>query len=192
MDTLPLPPIPALTVALKPLAILSSVLLAAGCGASENPDRGEDEGGGVTATRAGPLAGLTLPDLDGVERPLRTRADEITVVNFWATWCLPCLDELPELVALDRRWAEDRVRVVGVAVESGAAADIRAFADEQGMEYTLLTADQRWGRKHFGVFGLPVTLVVDRSGEVRHTLIGPQTKTDFEAAVAPLLEPGEG
>jgi cytochrome c biogenesis protein CcmG/thiol:disulfide interchange protein DsbE len=186
---------------------LPFLLLAAGCGAQGPSSRPADDGGGQpAAARAEPpgedgapsgeavgqlLPALSLPDLAGKTRPLRARPDEVTVLNFWATWCVPCLKELPELVALDHRWAERGVRVVGIAIDSGDPADIRAFAEGHGMDYTLLVADQQWAREHFGVFGLPVTLVVDRQGRIRRRMIGPQTGAQFQAAVRPLLAEGE-
>ena len=133
------------------------------------------------------LPPLALPDLTGQEQALRTTPDEITVLNFWATWCVPCLKELPELVALHHQWQERGVHVVGVAIDSGAPADIRAFAARQGMDYTLRLGTQQWARSHFGIFGLPVTLVVDRHGQIRQRLIGPQTGAQFEAAIWPYL-----
>ncbi len=133
------------------------------------------------------LPPLTLPDLTGQEQALRAAPDEITVLNFWATWCVPCLKELPELVALHHQWQGRGVHVVGVAIDSGAPADIRAFAARQGMDYTLRLGTQQWARTHFGIFGLPVTLVVDRHGQIRQRLLGPQTGAQFEAAIRPYL-----
>lgn len=129
------------------------------------------------------LPSLVLPDLAGQEQALRATPDEITVLNFWATWCVPCLKELPELVALHHQWQERGVRVVGAAIDSGTPADVRAFAARQGMDYALRLGTQQWARGHFGIFGLPVTLVVDRHGQIRQRLIGPQTGAQFEAAI---------
>ena len=130
---------------------------------------------------------LTLPDLAGQRQALRAAPDEVTVVNFWATWCVPCLKELPELVALHHQWRPHGVRVVGIAIDSGAPVDVRTFAARYGMDYTLLLATQQWARTHFGLFGLPVTLVVDRQGQIRQRLLGPQTGAQFEAAMRPYL-----
>ena len=130
---------------------------------------------------------LTLPDLAGQSQELRATPDEVTVVNFWATWCVPCLKELPELMALHHQWRAQGVRVVGIAIDSGAAADVRTFAAQHGMDYTLLLETQQWARTHFGIFGLPVTLVVDRQGQIRQRLLGPQTGAQFEAAMRPYL-----
>ncbi len=133
------------------------------------------------------LPPLTLPDLTGQAQALRAAPDEITVLNFWATWCIPCLKELPELVALQHQWQEHGVHVVGVAIDSGAPADPRAWAAPQGLDYALRLGTQQWARSHFGIFGLPVTLVVDRHGQIRQRLLGPHTQAQFEAAIRPYL-----
>jgi peroxiredoxin len=178
----------------RQFVLLLALLLATGCDASrtssQSSDRDVPEAGAAPLPGQAentPLPAVSLPDLAGTSRPLRAEAGEVTVLNFWATWCVPCLEELPDLVALDRQWSERGVRVVGISIDSGDPADIRAFAEEHGMEYTLLMADQQWARKHFGVFGLPVTLVVDREGNIRRRMIGPQTGAQFEAAVQALL-----
>ncbi|MGI9090939.1 MAG: TlpA family protein disulfide reductase [Gemmatimonadaceae bacterium] len=140
-----------------------------------------------STTEPDSLPHLSLPDLTGRRTPLRARADEVTVINFWATWCVPCLREIPELVALSEQWKSQNVHVVGVAIESGDPADVATFASAHGMRYTLLAAQQRWARRHFAVIGLPVTIVADRSGVIRRRLIGPQTRAQFEAAVRDAL-----
>ena len=111
----------------------------------------------------------------------------MTIVNFWATWCIPCLKELPELVKISHEWQGRGVKVVGIAIGSGAPADIRTFAAMHGMDYRLLVATQGWAAEHFGVFGIPVTIVADRAGRVRQRLIGPQTAAAFIAAMQPYL-----
>lgn len=133
------------------------------------------------------LPHLSLPDLAGRRTPLRARADEVTLINFWATWCVPCLREIPELVALSEQWKSQNVHVVGIAIESGDPADVATFASAHGMGYTLLAAQQRWARRYFAVIGLPVTIVADRSGVIRRRLIGPQTHAQFETAVRDAL-----
>lgn len=140
-----------------------------------------------STTEPDSLPHLSLPDLAGRRTPLRASADEVTVINFWATWCVPCLHEIPELVALSEHWKSQNVHVVGVAIESGDPADVATFASAHGMRYTLLAAQQRWARRYFAVIGLPVTIVADRSGVIRRRLIGPQTRAQFEAAVRDAL-----
>lgn len=145
-------------------------------------------GRGYAATPAGlMLPQLELPDLSGKLVPL-ARPGELTVINFWATWCGPCLQEIPELVRLHKRWRDRGVRLVGVAVESGEPADIGKFARAHDIDYPVLVAGRDWVRGHFGIIGIPVTLVIDRNQKVRVRLVGPQTAADFVRAVRPLVE----
>lgn len=164
-------------VRLKPDATAVSV--------AEGWSRAAQRQGLATVDR--PLPALSLSDLTGDARPLRQRSDEVTVINFWATWCVPCLKELPELVKLSHEWQGHGVQVVGIAIDSGKPANIRAFTARHGMDYLVLLATQRWARDHFDVFGLPVSIVVDREGRIRHRLTGPQTGSTFAAAVRPYL-----
>ncbi|MBI4539396.1 MAG: TlpA family protein disulfide reductase [Gemmatimonadetes bacterium] len=176
--------------------ILPVVLLVAGCGWAGGEQTAEATGDGDAADRGGAaresipgrpensvLPDERLSDLNGRPTPLRSSDDQVTVLNFWATWCVPCLQEIPEFVRLHRERSGHSVEVVGVAVDSGDPADIRAFAAEHDMTYTIVTANQRWVRRHFEVFGLPVTLIVDREGRIRRRLIGPQTGADLAAVV---------
>ncbi len=180
----------------RQVVLLLSVLSLAGCTGRDRPsksagDRGEETSVAVAALPGEemdvPLPAVRLADLDGRNRPLRAQSDEVSLINFWATWCLPCLKELPELVALHDGLGGRGLHVVGIAIDSGDPADIRVFAEEHTMRYTSLTARQGWARKHFGVFGRPITLVVDREGRIRRRLIGPQTGVQFRAAIRPFL-----
>ncbi len=134
-----------------------------------------------------PLPPWELPDLSGRLQPVYLRSANVTVINFWATWCVPCLREIPELVALNDSWQARGVRLVGVAIASGSAADVQAFATAHGMRYPLLTANEVPARRYFGrlnlMLALPVTIVVDHAGVIRRRLIGPQTRDAFEAAI---------
>lgn len=169
-------------------AVLATALAGSGC---ERPDaRAPAAGSRPTAsdfTEADPLPQWDLPDLNGRIEALYVGSPQLTVINFWATWCTPCLREIPELVALNDGWRARGIRLVGVAIASGSVADIRAFATEHGMGYRLLTADEDPARRFFGrlnmMLALPVTLVVDQAGIIRRRLIGPQTQAAFEAAV---------
>lgn len=77
--------------------------------------------------------------------------------------------------------------MVGIAIDSGAPDNIRAFAAQHGLEYRLLMGTRQWARTHFRLFGLPLTVVVDRHGQIRQRLLGPHTEAQFTAAMQPYL-----
>lgn len=141
----------------------------------------------AVARGARPLPALELPALDGRLMPLRSDGAEVVVLNFWGTWCGPCLGEIPELVRMNRSWRRRGVRLLGVAIDSGAPEQIAAFAAAHHIDYTVLVADTGWLRQHFHIPGIPVTLVVDRNGYIRAHLVGPQTTAQLAAAVEPYL-----
>jgi len=84
------------------------------------------------------LFALKLPDADGVERPLSTWQGKLLVVNFWATWCTPCVEEMPQLQRFADDYAARGVAVIGIGVDD--AEKIRAFRREHGLRIPLLAA----------------------------------------------------
>jgi peroxiredoxin len=182
-------------VAVAATATLAAVLVGTGCGPQDartprvtgQPAQVKTRDATSEFAEGEPLPPWELPDLSGQLQPVYLRSANVTVINFWATWCVPCLREIPELVALNDGWQARGVRLVGVAIASGSAGDVQAFATMHGMRYPLLTATEDPARRYFGrlnlMLALPVTLLLDHAGVIRRRLIGPQTRGAFEAAV---------
>lgn len=122
-----------------------------------------------------PVPSVTFRTLDGEAVSLESLRGRTVVLNFWATWCPPCEREIPELVQLQDSLAGEPATVVGVAVSSGTAAEVRAYAREHGMNYPLWTTDQETLVSRFRSPGIPLTLLVDSAGIVRRRYMGPQT-----------------
>jgi cytochrome c biogenesis protein CcmG/thiol:disulfide interchange protein DsbE len=136
-----------------------------------------------SALVGGPAPAFDLPALDGAGVPGLKRADllgKVTIVNVFASWCVPCRREQPELNALAKKFAgNDRVRLVGINYKD-PADKARAFLDEVGNPYSAIGSD-RDGRVgiDWGVYGVPETYVVDAKGVVRHKFIGPLTDEEI-------------
>lgn len=170
------------------IATTAAALVALGCGGETSSDSGSGDGGTAGAGRSlGTVPDVTVRDLDGGEHDLRSVLSGPTVVNFWATWCGPCRREMPELVELREELADRGVEVIGIAVDSGSPEEIRSFAEDHGVEYPLFRASRNWATRHFGLFGMPMTLIVDGDGEIHEQLVGPQTKESLTTALRPLL-----
>jgi thiol-disulfide isomerase/thioredoxin len=81
---------------------------------------------------------MKLPDADGVDRPFKTWRGSLLVVNFWATWCTPCIDEMPELQQFSDEFARQNVAVIGIGVDD--ADRVRDFRRQHGLKLPLLVA----------------------------------------------------
>lgn len=102
-----------------------------------------------------------------VEKTLRDYKGAVVIVNIWATWCEPCLIEMPSLEALHRRYAQDGLKIVAVSVDApGSDAQIRAFRDRLGLTFEILH-DAADIRATFQTAGVPESFVIGRDGKLR-------------------------
>jgi thiol-disulfide isomerase/thioredoxin len=116
---------------------------------------------------------LTLPDLSGKTRSLRSFSDRPLIINFWATWCAPCRREIPLLRALRQRYRSDRLEVVGIAVDFAAA--VRDYVRATPIDYPLLIGEQD-GLQAAEQFGmrtvLPFSVFADAQGRIVALKVG--------------------
>lgn len=139
------------------------------------------------------LPSVTVQDLDGREVDLKAALDtgEVVVLNFWATWCAPCKQEMPTLAALDSLFADRPLRVVTVAMDRAGPAALRAFMAEVGAEQLEILHDPRMAVSGpYEIRGLPVTIVVDRSGDevFRHAGFADWSAPDVVGFLESLLD----
>ncbi len=120
-----------------------------------------------------PITQLTMEDLDGRTIVTDDLLGKVTVVNFWATWCGPCREEIPDLIALQARYP-DQLQVIGVSTDEGLGAKslVEEFARTWGMNYPIVMATPEIHQQFPGVFALPTSFVVDPDGQIVQTHIG--------------------
>ena len=121
---------------------------------------------------------LALQDLDGRPAAVAGLAGRPALVNFWATWCIPCRAEMPDIEHEFRAW-KGRVSVVGVDDGEDVAA-IRGFTQELGISYPIWRDPQTDVEKIFNAPGLPYTVFVDRSGKVQTVFLGQMSRDYIE------------
>lgn len=114
---------------------------------------------------------------------------KIVVLNFWATWCSPCLRELPELAAFHLAHVPDGVTVIGVSIDDLPAKALESFLEKSPPPYPVLLADQAARDSFGGVSQIPETWVIQRDGRVAARYLGPINREELERTVAPLLGP---
>ena len=118
-----------------------------------------------------------LPDLNGGRLTLGALEGKVVVVDFWATWCGPCIKEIPEYAEFWRKNQPRGIEVVGIVMDSGSPEDILDFVNEYQIPYRQLLGDEEIAAA-FGVNqGYPTTFVIDGEGRIRTKMLGsPPTK----------------
>lgn len=143
--------------------------------------------GASEISRPKPVPKATFQRLTGETIALSDLKGKVVLVNFWGTWCVPCLQEIPELVALSHRFKDEGFEVVGIAVDSGRPEDIRSFMAAHGIDYQILIGDLGIVKSRFFVVGFPTSLLIDRQGTIRKRYVGPQTEEVLKHDVESLL-----
>jgi thiol-disulfide isomerase/thioredoxin len=100
------------------------------------------------------------------------------LVNFWATWCPPCLHEIPELVSLQK--AREDIQVIGIAMDSGTAKVVTAFAKKQGITYPVVMGDRKVQSQIGEIEGLPTSFLYNPQGKQVSYKVGEITRESIE------------
>ncbi len=136
--------------------------------------------GGVQLASALPAIAFEVVDTAGTKHRLADYKGRWVVVNFWATWCAPCVKEIPEIAEF-RRAHERSAVVIGIAVDNEEVDRTKQFAKKVGHEYPLVLGDDPKIEKQFGkVKGLPTTIVFDPAGKKIYDRLGTVTKKSLE------------
>jgi len=144
------------------------------------------------ALESGDVTGLmaaSLPDMDGKSQALSQWRGKVMVVNFWATWCPPCLDEIPEFVRMQEKLGNQGLQFVGIAIDN--PAKVREFAAKFRMNYPVLIGEMdaielaRIAGNEPG--GLPFTVIMDRKGRLIGSELGGLTEQKLTTIIQPVM-----
>lgn len=113
--------------------------------------------------KAAPAPDFTLEDLSGKRWSLKSAKGKIVFLNFWATWCVPCRQEMPMMEKLFREFKPDGLEIVAVNFREDKAT-VRKFIDELGLSFTVLLDGDGKVCDEYGAWSLPLTYIIDRNG----------------------------
>jgi thiol-disulfide isomerase/thioredoxin len=141
--------------------------------------------------RADNLPDFRLPDLAGREIASSSWAGKVLVINYWASWCPPCVREMPTLIRAQQAYDPGQFQVVGIAIDTQDA--VEQFLIDHPVNYPILIGNvdsmdisRRLGNR---MYGIPFTVIFDRSGRRTFSQVGEVTATTLQAELATLLAP---
>ena len=91
---------------------------------------------------------------------------KVVLLNFWATWCGPCLAEMPHFVAWQQEYGGRGLQIIGISMDD-EEQPVRVAYRKYGLNYPVVMGDEKIGEMYGGIFGLPITFLIDRSGKIR-------------------------
>ena len=130
---------------------------------------------------------FTLQDLNGKQVSLSDFKGRVVILDFWATWCPPCVKEIPHFIALYEQYKDQGFAIVGISVDRGGISVVKSFARKYQVNYPILMTDGRVDKAYGGIPSIPTTFVIDSAGNIRQKYIGYREKAVFEADIKALL-----
>ena len=136
-----------------------------------------------------PRPAFSLPDLQGRQHPISEWDGHVVALNFWATWCPPCLKEIPELIRMQSDYGPRGLQIIGIALQN--PQEVVAFAQRHGINYPLLAGEMpvlRIAEAYGNDLGaLPYTVVIDRQGRIAYIKRGAVQRAEMDKVLRPLL-----
>ncbi|MBX3664740.1 MAG: TlpA family protein disulfide reductase [Burkholderiales bacterium] len=148
--------------------VFSALLI---CAAALAPPAGPAAAAEPKPWSGGATPPLALTGLNGRGHDLATHRGKVVVVNFWATWCEPCRDEMPSLERLQKKTGAQQLAVLAVNVDEPESR-IRKFLERTPLAFPVLADPERRATKAWNVRVLPTTFIVGRDGRIRYSVVG--------------------
>lgn len=145
--------------------------------------------GALVGVRSGPdtVPSYAYQGLAGEALSADSLRGRVVLVNFWATWCSPCRVEMPLLEAMYQRHRDEGFVVVGFAVDQAPTRTVADFVRARGVTYPIAHVASEAERRFGGIRGYPTSFLLDRTGRIRHQVLGPIGPLSLEPAVRRLL-----
>jgi thiol-disulfide isomerase/thioredoxin len=134
-----------------------------------------------------PAPDFILPQLDGHDLRLSSYRGKVVLLDFWATWCDPCREEIPHLVELQQKYASSGLQVIGVSMDD-SSDPVRPFSQQFHINYPVAMGTAQTGTMYGGILGLPIAFLIGRDGRIYAKHIGATSAEVFEKEIKSLLQ----
>ncbi|MFZ1050631.1 MAG: redoxin domain-containing protein [Candidatus Sulfotelmatobacter sp.] len=130
---------------------------------------------------------FSLPDLTGQKLDLSSYRGKVVLLDFWATWCDACRDEIPHFVELQNKYGGQGLQIIGVSMDDGPEP-VRDFYQRFKMNYPVVMGNAKTGELYGGVLGLPIAFLIGRDGRISAKRIGATDISVFEKEIKDALQ----
>jgi thiol-disulfide isomerase/thioredoxin len=133
-----------------------------------------------------PAPDFSLPRLNGPTLQLSSYRGKVVLLDFWATWCVPCREEIPHFVELQQRYGDRGLQIIGVSMDD-SPEPVRDFYQQFHMNYPVVMGTAKTGELYGGVLGLPIAFVIGKDGLIYSKKIGAADMAVLEREIQKLL-----
>jgi peroxiredoxin len=141
----------------------------------------------AVAKRHGPAPDFDLPLIDGGQLRLSSYRGKVVLLDFWATWCVPCREETPHFVDLQQKYGGEGLQIIGISMDD-STDPVRTFYQQFHMNYPVVMGTADVGGAYGGVLGLPIAFLIDREGRIYAKHIGATDAAVFDKDITVLLQ----
>ena len=142
----------------------------------------------IAAGQMGQAPTLVLKDIRGRTVRLSDYKGKVVLLNFWATWCPPCRAEMPDFIKMQREYRRQGLQVIGITYPPEEIEEVRQFVRKLGVNYPIALGTKETKTLFDQTETLPLTIIIDRQGNVRDRIEGILLPVEFEQKIKPLLK----
>lgn len=136
----------------------------------------------------GPAPAWQLKDVHGQPVSSAQFKGKVVVIDFWATWCGPCRQEIPGYTDLQRKYGRDGLVIIGVSLDQAGPAVVEEFVKKFAVNYQMVMGDDAVQAAFGGIEAIPTTYLIDRAGQLRDRKVGAEPTEEYERKVVALLQ----
>ncbi len=131
---------------------------------------------------------FTFEDLNGNKISLSDLSGKVIMLNVWATWCSPCIREIPDFIEIYKQYKDKGLEIIGLSMDRISQSKVLKFAENLKINYAVAMMTSKLN-KDYGPFpAIPVTIIIDKNGKIRHRKIGMVNKSYVESWFLKLME----